>query len=214
MGAVAVGGVKAAELDAVTLDAYGTLVRILDPVPALVEALGAMGLERKPDVVLAGFRTESAYYVTRAHDGRDEESLIRLQRDSARVFLEAVGADLDAEDFAPVYAGAMRFEVMPGVEESLERLRALGLSLAVVGNWDLTLHRHLRDLGLDRYFGTVVHAAGKPAPAGLLQALEDLGVVPSRALHIGDDDVDEQAARAAGMRFAPAPVQDAVATIE
>ena len=207
------GGVKAAELDAVTLDAYGTLVRILDPVPALVEALAAQGVERKPDVVLAGFRTESAHYVTRANEGRDEESLAGMQLDCARVFLEAVGADLDAEKFAPVYAGAMRFEPIPGAVAGLERLRALGLSLAVVGNWDLTLHRHLQDLGLDHFVAAVVHAAGKPAPAGLLRALEKLGVEPSRALHIGDDEVDEQAARAAGMRFAPAPVQDAVAAI-
>ena len=207
------GGVKAAELDAVTLDAYGTLVRILDPVPALVDALAALGVERKPDVVLAGFRTEAAHYAIRASEGRDEQSLLGMQRDCARVFLEAVDADLDAEQFAPVYAGAMRFEPIPGVLEGLERLRALGLSLAVVGNWDLTLHQHLRDLGLDHFFGAVVHAAGKPAPDGLLRALKELGVEPSRALHIGDDEVDEQAARAAGMQFAAAPLQDAVAAL-
>lgn len=207
------GGVRAAELDAVTLDAYGTLVRILDPVPTLVDALAALGVERKPDVVLAGFRAESAHYVTRANQGRDEQSLVGMQRDCARVFLEAVEADLDAGEFAPVYAGAMRFEPIPGVVTGLERLRALGLSLAVVGNWDLTLHGHLRDLGLDHFFAAVVHAADKPAPDGLLRALGELGVGPSRALHIGDDEVDEQAARAAGMRFSPAPLQDALSAI-
>lgn len=204
---------RAAQLDAVTLDAHGTLVRMLDPVPTLVEALAEWGVERKPDVVLAGFRTEAAHYTPRASEGRDEESLAGLQRDSARVFLEAVDADLDAEEFAPVYVGALRFEVIPGVVEALERLRGLGLSLAVVGNWDLTLHRHLRELGLGHFFATVVHAAGKPAPDGLLLALERLGVESSRALHIGDDEVDELAARAAGARFAPAPVTAAVATL-
>jgi HAD superfamily hydrolase (TIGR01509 family) len=208
-----VGGVKAAELDAVTLDAHGTLVRMLDPVPTLVEALAALGVERKPEAVLAGFRTEAAHYVPRASEGRDEESLAGLQRDSARVFLDAVDVDLDAEEFAPVYVGAIRFEPIPGVVDSLRRLRALGLSLGVVGNWDLTLHRHLRELGLDHFFAAVVHAAGKPAPDGLLQGLAELGVAPARALHIGDDEVDERAARAAGMRFAPAPVADAVAQI-
>jgi phosphoglycolate phosphatase len=213
MGAVAVGRVRAAELDAVTLDAHGTLVRMLDPVPTLVDALAAWGVDREPEVVLAGFRIEAAHYAPRASEGRDEENLAVLQRDSARVFLEAVHADLDAEEFAPVYVGAIRFDVIPGVVESLERLRALGLSLAVVGNWDLTLHRHLRDLGLDHFFATVVHAAGKPAPEGLLQALGRLGIEPVRALHIGDDEVDQQAAAAAGMHFAPAPVIDAVASL-
>jgi len=47
-----------------------------------------------------------------------------------------------------------------------------------------------------------------------LRALNELGVKAGRALHIGDDEVDELAARAAGMRFAPAPVPDAVASFE
>jgi HAD superfamily hydrolase (TIGR01509 family) len=58
-----------------------------------------------------------------------------------------------------------------------------------------------------------VHAAHKPAPDGLRRALEQLGVEAGRALHIGDDEVDEHAAAAAGMRFAPAPLPDAVAAL-
>ena len=207
------GRVRAADLDAVTLDAHGTLVQMLDPVPNLVDVLAARGVERSPDVVLAGFRTEAAHYTPRASEGRDEESLARLQHDCARVFLGAVGADLDPEEFASAYVGSMRFEILPGVVESLERLTALGLSLAVVGNWDLTLHRHVRELGLDHFFGTIVHAAAKPAPDGLMQALARLHVEPRRALHIGDDDADEQAAQAAGVHFAPAPIPEAVAAI-
>ena len=213
MGTLAVGRVRAAELDAVTLDAHGTLVRMLDPVPTLVDVLAARGVARSPDVVLAGFRTEAAHYTPRASEGRDEQSLAQLQHDSARVFLGAVKADLDPEEFAPAYVGAIRFEVLPGVVESLERLSSLGLSLGVVANWDLTLHGHLRDLRLDRFFGAVVHAAGKPAPDGLLEALSRLQVDPGRALHIGDDAVDERAAHGAGVRFAEAPVRDAVAAI-
>jgi FMN phosphatase YigB (HAD superfamily) len=40
-----------------------------------------------------------------------------------------------------------------------------------------------------------------------------MNVSPDRALHIGDDEVDELAARAAGMRYAPAPLADAVAAL-
>jgi len=213
VGAVAVGGVSAAELDAVTLDAYGTLVTLVDPVPALMSALAERGAERTPEIVLAGFETESEHYGQRVGEGHDEPSLALLRRDCASVFLEAVGAELDAEEFAPAYIDAIRFEVLPGVVDSLERLRALGLELAVVGNWDFSLHQRLAELGLARYFRIVVHAARKPSPDGLLQALAQLGVDPERALHIGDEGADEQAARAAGMRFAPAPVPDAVATL-
>jgi FMN phosphatase YigB (HAD superfamily) len=214
MGTVAVGRVKAADLDAVTLDAYGTLVTLVDPVPTLSEALAARGARKPPDAVRAGFRAEVRYYQQRASSGYDDESLAELQRECAGVFLEAVDADLDAGEFAPVYAGAMHFEILPGVLPSLERLRALGLELAVVANWDLSLRKLLDEVGLTRYFKTVVHAAAKPAAGGLQRALTVLEVDAQRALHIGDDTVDEEAACDAGMHFVPAPVPDAVSALE
>ena len=125
----------------------------------------------------------------------------------------AIDADLDPEEFAPAYVGALHFEVLPDVPEALERLRSLGLELAVVANWDLSLRRLLDEVGLDRYFTVVVHAARKPAPDGLLRALAELQVAPARALHIGDDEADQEAAAAAGLLFLPAPVPEAVATI-
>jgi phosphoglycolate phosphatase len=214
MGALAVGRVRAADIDAVTIDAHGTLVKLADPVPALIGVLAERGVERTPEVVLAGFRAEAAHYAPRASEGHDEESLARLRLDCASVFLEAVGVDLDAEEFAPAYVGALRFEVLPGVVESLHRLRALGIEPAVVANWDFSLRERLEALGLGRYFKVIVPAARKPAPHGLLQALAELGVTPARSLHIGDDEADEEGARAAGMHFAPAPVPDAVAALE
>ena len=207
------GRLSAAGLDAVTIDSYGTLVTLVDPVPELTAALSTRGIVREDDAVAAGFRVEVAHYTLHAGEGHDEEGLARLQRDCAQVFLDAVGAELDAGEFAPVYARAMQFALLPGVVAALERLRSLGLELAVVANWDLTLHRLLDEVGLTRYFGAVVHAAGKPAPDGLLRALAQLGVDPARALHIGDDAADELAARAAGMRVVVAPLPDAVATL-
>lgn len=207
------GRVRAADIDAVTLDAYETLVTLIDPIPALVDALAERGAERTPEVVLAGFRAETEHYALRVGEGYDEPTLARLRRDCASVFLDAVGADLDAEEFAPSYIGAIRFEVLPGVPESLDRLRALGLELAVVGNWDFSLHERLAELRLAPYFRVVVHAARKPSPDGLLQALAALGVGAQRAMHIGDADADERAARAAGMHFAPTPLTSAVAAI-
>jgi HAD superfamily hydrolase (TIGR01509 family) len=213
VGALAVGCVNAGDLDAVTVDAHGTLMQLRDPVPALVDALAAHGSERSAESVRAGFLAEAAYYAPRASEGHDEESLAGLQRDCTGVFLEAVGSDLGVDEFTPVYVASLRFEVLPGVIESLERLQALGLALAVVANWDLSLHRLLGETGIARYFATIVHAARKPVPDGLLRALGELRVEPRRALHIGDDDVDEQAARVAGMRFAGAPLPSVVARL-
>ena len=213
MGTVAVGRVRAAELDAVTLDAHGTLVKLADPVPALLNVLAERGVERTPETVLAGFEREAAHYAPRAGEGHDEQGLARLQRECAGVFLDAVEAELDPEEFAPAYVGALHFEVLPGVPGSLDRLRALGLELAVVANWDLSLRRLLDEVGLARYFAVVVHAARKPAPEGLLRALAELQIDPARALHVGDDDADREAAAAAGMWFARTPLSEAVATI-
>ena len=197
---------KAADLDAVTLDVHGTLMQLRDPVPELLGALADRGVARSAEVVKAGFLAEAAHYAPRAGEGHDEESLARLQRECAGVFLGAVESDLDVDEFTPAYVGALRFELLPGVVESLERLQALGLALAVVANWDLSVRRHLDEAGIGRYFATVVHAARKPAPDGILQALRELRVEPGRALHVGDDEADEQAARAAGALFASTPL--------
>lgn len=205
---------RAAELDAVTLDAYGTLVTLRDPIPELSEALVDRSVSRPADEIRAGFRAEVAYYREHSGSGYDEDGLKQLQRECAEVFLNAVAASLDPEEFAPVYARAMKFDVLPGVEPSLARLRALGLELAVVANWDLTLQSMLEDAGLAGYFRVVVHAARKPAPDGFLRALSRLGVEPRRTLHIGDDDVDAEGAAAAGLHFTPAPVREAVLALQ
>jgi HAD superfamily hydrolase (TIGR01509 family) len=213
VGVVAVGRVNAAEVDAVTLDAYGTLVTLADPIPALSEALDARGVARPRDILVAGFREEVAYYRAHTSEGYDEEGLARLREDCARVFLDSVAADLDAAEFAPVYAGAMHFDVLDGVRSSLEQLQALGLELAVVANWDLSLRKLLVEVGLDGYFSVIVHAAAKPAPDGFLRAIQELGVAAERVVHIGDDEVDETAARAAGVGFLAAPVSAAIAML-
>jgi putative hydrolase of the HAD superfamily len=207
------GRVSAGALDGVTIDAYGTLVTLVDPVPALTSALAARDVERDRETVAHGFTTEVAHYAQHSGEGHDEPGLARLQRDCARVFLEAVGADLDVGEFTPVYTAAMHFELLPGVVPALDRLRSLGLELAVVANWDLTLRSLLDEVGLARYFRAVVHAAAKPASNGFLRALAKLDVDAARALHIGDDQVDELGAAAAGMRFARAPLPDAVASL-
>jgi HAD superfamily hydrolase (TIGR01509 family) len=205
--------VNAAELDAVTIDAYGTLVTLRDPIPALTAALAERNIKRERDTIVHGFRTEVAHYTQNSATGHDEEGLARLQRDCACVFLDAIGAELDLDEFAPVYAGAMHFDVLPGVVDALELLRSLGVELAVVANWDLSLRGMLDEIDLTPSFRAIVHAAGKPAPDGLLRALNEIGVDSSRALHIGDDEADEVAARAAGMGFARAPLTDGVAAL-
>jgi putative hydrolase of the HAD superfamily len=206
------GRLTAADLDAVTIDAYGTLVTLRDPVAALRRALRARRVERTPEQVAAAFAEEGRYYRDRSHEGADEASLALLRRDCAAVFLRALDVDLDPDEFAPPYVAALEFEPVAGAVKAVSELERLGLRLAVVSNWDIALREHLEQLGLAGRFETVVTSAEagapKPDPRIFRLALERLGVAPARALHIGDSEADEEGARAAGMAFAPAPLAD------
>jgi putative hydrolase of the HAD superfamily len=197
--------VRAADLDAVTLDAHGTILRVVDPVPRLQELLP--GHQRT--AIADAFAVEGRFYREHAGRGLDAPSLHRLREECVGVFNRELGSSLGVDE----YIEAIRFDVLPGAVEALTRLRRLGLALAVVGNWDVSLHERLQEAGLAGFFATVVHAARKPDPAGLLLALDRLAVRPGRALHVGDEDADEQAARAAGMHFARTPLPSGVDTL-
>jgi HAD superfamily hydrolase (TIGR01509 family) len=201
-----------ADLDAVTVDAYGTLVELADPVPALLAGLAKLGVEREAEAVAGAFAVEAAYYRERSFEGHDERSLFRLRRECVAIILEELGAELEPEAFVEGFVTAMRLELLPDAAAALHALQRRGLSVAVVSNWDIGLGEQLRRLRL-RDLPVVTSAeagAPKPGAAVFLRGLERLGVRPERALHVGDSESDEAGARAAGMRFAPAPLAAAI----
>jgi len=206
---------RLADLDAVTLDANGTLVDLVDPVPKLDRILRRYGVERPTAAIRRAVEAEGRVYSGRAAAAHEPVAFAALQRECAGVFLAEVDAGgLDAEEFAPSYVQSMEFELVPGVLEALALLRSCGLALGVVANFDLTLSDRLEQLGLARWFSAVVTpaeaGAAKPDPAIFELALSRLGVRPDRALHIGDGEVDEAGARAAGLYFEWAPVAEAL----
>jgi len=201
---------SASDLDAVTVDAMGTLVELHEPVERLARALQDRGIERSREHVAEAFRKEVDYYLLHKLSATDSASLAALRRECARVFLEAAGADLDPADFSPAFVEAMVFRPLDGAVPALERLRAAGLSLACVSDWDIGLREQLAKVELDRLFDVVLTSAEagapKPEPALFLEALSRLRVEPRRAVHVGDGETDHDGAGAASVAFEPVPL--------
>jgi putative hydrolase of the HAD superfamily len=94
-------------------------------------------------------------------------------------------------------------EVVP----ALTRVRAAGLTMAVVSNANGTVARMLERLGLLRFFDHVydsqIEGVEKPEPRFFRIALEGSGSRPETTLHVGDlYHVDVVGARSAGLRAA------------
>lgn len=97
------------------------------------------------------------------------------------------------------------FSLYPDVVPCLDALRRAGLKMAVVSNWDISLHKTLRRFGLSDYFLVVVasmeEGIEKPDTRIFEVALSRLGVSPSACVHVGDNPVDDlMGAKRAGMR--------------
>jgi putative hydrolase of the HAD superfamily len=193
-------------VEAVLLDAYGTLLDLPDPVPLLRASLAAAGHPHPPGRVREALRGEIAFY-RRHHDrGRDPASLAALREECAGVLAQGLGGDAPPpERLAPILVDSLRFALFPDALPALDALRAAGVRLAVVSNWDCSLAGVLEELGVgDRVevvAASAVVGASKPDPAIFAHALSALGVAPGCALHCGDlPDKDCAGARAAGVR--------------
>ena len=187
---------------AVLLDALGTLLYFDPPAPLLrAELRERLGVEVPEEVATAAIRAEIAYYRAHLHEGRDAASLDDLRLRSARAMTPALGFE------APVEAllAALRFHAYPDVAPALRELRARGLSLVVVSNWDHSLHERLDETGLAPLVDGAVASAelgrAKPDRAIFEHALALAGADPAGALHAGDaPEEDVRGALAAGLR--------------
>ena len=202
-----------AELDAVTVDGYGTLVRLANPVPLFQRELAARGVDCSTDAVRAGFAAEVEYYRPNALLGRDTETLAALRLECTRIFLEGARVELEPASFVDGFMASIVMEPIEAAAETVLSLRARGIDVGVVSNWDIGLTEQLERLGLASLFSVIATTAEagapKPEPAVFRLALDRLGVDASRALHVGDEQGDADGAAAAGMRFAPAPLATA-----
>jgi putative hydrolase of the HAD superfamily len=188
---------------AILLDAMGTLVELEDPAPHLVAELAARGVRVDVADARRAVRAEIALYRAEHDTAVDARSLAALRRRCAAVIASELGG-LSLDLALEALLGAIRFRPYPEVPGVLAALRARGDRLAVVSNWDVSLHDVLERTRLRGLVDAVVVSAtagvAKPDPAIFTQALEALAARPEHALHVGDDlDLDVAGARAAGI---------------
>jgi len=123
---------------------------------------------------------------------------VLLGEERAAVALEAASL-LDYRRFIP----AMQPE--PGMAAALEEL-SQHFPLAVATNRGSSMHEILDHFGLSGYFQAVVTSRDvprpKPYPDMLLEAARQLALDPGQLLFVGDSELDQAAALAAGIRFA------------
>jgi phosphoglycolate phosphatase len=189
-----------AEFDLVMFDLDGTLIatapEIFDAVNDTLSRfeLAPVSLQQVNDWI--GHGTRELLIQALASSGGMPVSSVR-QSDT----LPAIAAEFDIH-----YQNrcGTRSHLYPQVRETLARLRALGVKLAVVTNKESRYTRtvldahHLTPL-LDHVVSGDTLPTKKPDPAGIRWCLEHFGVAANRALFVGDSSIDVATARNAGV---------------
>lgn len=202
-------------IELITFDCAQTLVEVSWSVRTFIETCGrAVGLEVD----------SAAYdrYARSVHLRWGEYLEVNLMRDpvAGQAFWDDIGRTwLAQEGLDPELIHEIRetshhigftaeseiFRLYSDVPDCLTALRARGIKLAVVSNWDYTLHRVLEMFGIrdhfDAVFASLEEGVEKPDPRLFHICLQQLGVSPENTVHIGDNPVDDvEGALAAGIR--------------
>jgi phosphoglycolate phosphatase len=118
----------------------------------------------------------------------------------------AVSAAIEAHERVAVPES----RAMPGLRESWEETAGVPRAVVTLLTEDVTrqvlAHHGIGDAERVPVIGRDARRRPKPAPDGLLDACERLGVTPVDAVMIGDSSWDLEAARAAGTGFVGVPV--------
>lgn len=186
-------------IKAVTLDAYGTLVRNEDLRSIPRRIVADHGLAVDPDVVLR-------HWVDLYHEAVQAtpfRTLRQIQADNLGRVLRRLDVAADPARYVDLFFDVTtRVELYPEVPAALAALGAV--PSAIVSNAD---HEHVASwrFALPVRFVLISEAVGayKPGAPIFRAALERLGLRPDEVLHVGDSDVDDvQGAKAAGLRAA------------
>ena len=193
---------RTTDFDAALVDLDGTLVDTLDDfVEAVQRMLGDLAA---PYCHHRTHRAELELLVGKGSENLVRRLLALIDGPHGTVATAATTAQA-LERYLAHYrdVNGLKARVYDGARGALEQFRAMGWTLACVTNKPTAYAKDLlAHLQLDGYFALVLGGDAterkKPDPMPLQVACAILGVVPARALMVGDSSNDAQAARAAG----------------
>lgn len=125
--------------------------------------------------------------------------------DDARIFYPGMTVEQLEREYNSLFPQNVRhMKTMPGGAQTVDELRTSGVAVAVVTNSPTEVARAmLTQARVDPdvlVCGTDV-ARPKPAPDGILKALELLKIAATEGVFVGDTKFDREAAQRAGIRF-------------
>jgi putative hydrolase of the HAD superfamily len=187
------------DIQAVTFDVGGTLI---EPWPSVGHVYAEIAQKHRcpitPEVLNQRFRAAWKAKKKFRHSRADWAALVRETfRDPA--------CDAFFPELYDRFAMPDAWRVFDDVRPTLARLKDRGLKLGIISNWDERLRPLLQKLDLAHFFDAIVISIEigvcKPAPEIFREALRLLAIPAERALHVGDNQIEDiQGARAVGMR--------------
>lgn len=201
-------------LRAVSFDAAGTLFHSVRPIGELYALVAARhGVHADPEKLHARFRTAFqaapplAFPAMPAADLRVREKAwwrAVVREVFASESIAAPVFDVYFDDLFAFFASAAAWRADPDALPLLRRLRASGLRILVVSNFDARVRAVLTALELAPLINHVTISseagAAKPDPRIFATALAAADLVPDTVLHVGDTAREDlAAARAAGL---------------
>ncbi|MBI2948375.1 MAG: HAD-IA family hydrolase [Verrucomicrobia bacterium] len=196
--------IRSGRIQAVTFDVGGTLI---DPWPSVgdvyAEVAKQHGLrETDPQVLNRRFAEAWRAKTNFDYSRRAWAEIV------AQTFYGPSAVGEETAFFADLYDRFAEPDVVriyDDVVPALDKLRARGLRLGVISNWDERLRPLLHALDLDRFFEVVVVSGElgqhKPAPPIFEHALQQLRLSGDAVLHVGDSVLEDvMGAEQSGLR--------------
>jgi FMN phosphatase YigB (HAD superfamily) len=195
-------------VDTLLLDAGGVLV--FPNWDRVAETMTGHGLEVTADALrrvepAAQFAVDEARQVATSTDADRGSLYLQSVLDRADV-PRGLARDAALADLYAYHTEQNLWESVPeDVPPALDRLSALGLTLAIASNANGVLQRMFDRVGLTRYFHAIcdscVEGVEKPDPRFFRIVIERAGGRPETTMHVGDlYHVDVVGARGAGLQ--------------